>query len=434
MDRADSASHNLRALLRRRLSALLFSRLQKMGRLAEQMGVSAFLVGGLVRDLLLGRRNFDVDVVIEGDGIAFAVALSRLAGARVTAHQRFGTAAVVFPDSFKLDVATARAESYECPAALPTVVPSSIKDDLSRRDFTINTLAIRLNQPQFGELIDLYGGRRDLRERTIRVLHNLSFVEDPTRVFRAIRFELRFGFRLHKETRALIKRAVKQELFHRLSGHRLLEELILLFSEAKPRKAVARLSELDLLQFIHTDLKWSPRLAVLLKTVEHALGWYRRRCRERTIDAWLVYFMALMEVVTEKAVGQTLKRLTVPERQAENIRAGRLASTGILRRLAKRPLPRPSETYRALTGFSDETLLFLMAKIKSQTVKRQISAYLTTYRHVKPSLTGTDLKAMGLKPGPIYKKILGRLLEARLNREINAKALERELVKRMAKI
>ena len=425
---------NLRTLIQQHLAPTLFSRLQRMGKLAEQMGVAAFLVGGLVRDLLIGRKNFDVDMMIEADGIAFARALSRRRGAQVMVHQRFGTAVVIFPDGFKLDVATARAESYDSPTALPKVTPSSLKDDLSRRDFTINTLAIRLNRSQFGELIDLYGGRRDLKERTIRVLHNLSFVEDPSRVFRAFRFELRFGFRLHEETRTLVKGTVKQELFHCLSGHRLLEELVFLFSEAKPRKAVARPGELDLLRFIHPSLKWLPRLAALLKAVEHVLGWYRRQCRERTINAWLVYFMALMEVITEKAVGETLQRLTVPERQAEKIRAGRFASTAILHRLAKRPRSRPSETYRALTGFSDETLLLLMAKTKSRTVKRQISDFLTTHRHVNTFLTGTDLKAMGLKPGPIYKKILGRLLEARLNREISAEAEEWELVKRMTKI
>lgn len=283
---------NLRTLIQQHLAPTLFSRLQRMGKLAEQMGVASFLVGGLVRDLLIGRKNFDVDVVIEADGIAFARALSRRVGAHVIAHQRFGTAVVIFPDGFKLDVATARAESYDSPAALPKVTPSSIKDDLSRRDFTINTLAIRLSQPQLGELFDLPGGRRDLKEKTIRVLHNLSFVEDPTRVVRAIRFELRFGFRLHEETRTLIKGAVKQELFHCHSGHRLLEELMLLFSEAEPRKVVARLGELDLLRFIHLSLKWLPRLAALLKAVEHVLGWYRRQCRERTTNAWLVYFMA----------------------------------------------------------------------------------------------------------------------------------------------
>ena len=182
--------------MKERLPKRVFSKLEQAGELADHMGVSAFVVGGFVRDLLLGIENLDLDLVIEGDGIAFARALGRREKARVKVHERFGTAVVMFPEGFKLDVATARTEYYEYPAALPTVEPSSIKKDLYRRDFTINTMAVRLNKGEFGALIDFYGGRRDLKEKTIRVLHSLSFIEDPTRVFRAIRFEQRFGFHL----------------------------------------------------------------------------------------------------------------------------------------------------------------------------------------------------------------------------------------------
>lgn len=423
---------NLKGVLRERLPERVFAMLERAGELAERTGVSAFVVGGFVRDLLLGRPNLDLDLVIEGDGIAYARALAAEVNAVVKAHERFGTAVIVFADGFRLDVATARTEYYEYPTALPTVERSSIKKDLYRRDFTINTLAIRLNAGHFGDLIDFYGGQRDLKEKTIRVLHSLSFVEDPTRVFRAIRFEHRFGFHLGKETLTLIKGAVKMDLFHRLSGSRLMEELILLFSEDEPRKAIARLAELDLLRFIHPSLKWSPRLEALLKAVEDALDWYKLLYLERKMDGWVVYFLALMEVAPDKAVRETLKRLPLLERHAEKIRAGRFTSHILLRRLAKRPPPQPAETYHALAGLSDEFLLFLIAKTKSEAVKRQISAHLTTYQHVKPTLTGTDLKALGLKPGPIYRKILDRLLDARLNGEVKTEADERELVKKLA--
>jgi len=466
-------SMNVRGLMLERLPARAFILLETVGRIADQLGVSAYVVGGIVRDLLLGIGNLDLDLVIEGDGIAFARALADEIGGHVKAHERFGTAIVILPDGVKLDVATARTESYEHPAALPTVEPSSIKPDLSRRDFTINTLAIRLNGRHFGELIDCYGGRRDLTDKTIRALHNQSFVEDPTRVFRAIRFAQRFGFRLGKETLMLIKAAVKRDLFHRLSGQRLLNELILLFSEKEPRKAVARLGELGLLRFIHPSIKWSPRLGSLLKSVEDALDGYKIAALNWTdrkvgvggsaprgitsgkfadagesvsrpvlgssgppptrMNAWLVYFMALMEVLPLRAVGVTLKRLTMPAREAEKIRAGQAAAKTVLRRLAKRPLSKPSETYRALTGLSDETLLLLMAKAKPKSVKRQVSAYLMIYRHVKPALTGADLKALGLEPGPIYKKIFDRLLDARLSGEVKTKVDERELVRRVAR-
>lgn len=425
---------NIKGLLRERLPAHVFAVLERAGELAERTGVSAFVVGGFVRDLLLGRPNLDLDLVIEGDGIAYARALGAEVKATVKAHERFGTAVLIFPDGFKLDVATARTEYYEYPTALPTVERSSIKKDLYRRDFTINTLAIRLNAGRFGDLIDFYGGQHDLKEKTIRVLHSLSFVEDPTRVFRAIRFELRFGFKLGRETLTLIKGAARMDLFHRLSGSRLMEEIILLFSEEEPRKAIARLAELDLLRFIHPGLKWSPRLETLLKAVEDALDWYKLLYLDHKMDAWVVYFTALMEVVPDKAVKETLKRLPVPERQAEKIRAGRFNSYALLRRLSKRPPLKPAETYRTLLGLADEVLLILIGRTKSESVKRQISAYLTAYQHSKPSLTGEDLKKMGLKPGPLYRKILDRLLDARLNGEVASEADERALAKKIAKL
>lgn len=431
---AYSHRRNIGSMLKERLPARVVGLLKQAGELGDQLGLSVYVVGGFVRDLLLGIQNLDLDLVVEGNGMTFARALGRAHDARVKVHERFGTAVVVFPDGFKLDVATARTEYYEYPTALPTVEQSSIKKDLYRRDFTINTLAVRVNARSFGELIDFYGGQRDLKEGTIRVLHSLSFVEDPTRVIRAIRFEQRFGFHLGKETLTLIKGAVKMDLFHRLSGHRLLEELILLLSEEEPRKGVARLGDLDLLRFIHPALKGSPRLAALLKGIEQVLDWYKLLYLEQKIDAWLVYFMALMEVIPHKAVGETLKRLTVPERFAEKVRVGHVASNSILRQLVKRPPPTPAETYRLLSGQADETLLFLMAKTRSEAVKRRLSAYLTTYRQVKPILTGTDLKAMGLKPGPQYKKILQRLLEARLNSQVTSEAEERALVKQIARL
>src|SRR6266849_10783832 len=162
---------NLRALMRRRLPAKIFKRLQEIGRLADAMSMSAYLVGGLVRDLLLGRQNLDMDITVEGDGMIFARHLADRYGAGLKVFDRFATALLVFPDGFKLDVATARRESYARPTALPTVTPSSIKDDLYRRDFTINTLAIRLNASHFGALLDLYGCRHDLEQKIIRVLH-----------------------------------------------------------------------------------------------------------------------------------------------------------------------------------------------------------------------------------------------------------------------
>jgi tRNA nucleotidyltransferase (CCA-adding enzyme) len=401
--------------------------------LADRMDLAVYVFGGCVRDLLLGIENLDLDLVVEGDGIAFAKKLAEMKQARVRAHPRFGTAVVVLPDGFKLDVATARTEYYEYPTALPTVEQSSIKKDLYRRDFTINALAVQLNAKRFGEVLDFYGGQRDLHDKVVRVLHGLSFVEDPTRVFRALRFAIRFGFRLSRDTEALIEGAVKMNLFHRLSGHRLLEELKLLLGERGPTEAVRRMADLGLLRFIHPKLAWSQRLQGLLNAVGEALDWYRLLYLDRPIDVWLVYMMVLLEVLPERAVADVLKRFPFTQAEAAKLEAARLGGHAVIRQLGKRPPPKPAETYRLLSGLADETLLGLMAKSKGEAVKRQISAFLTTYQQVKPSVTGADLKAMGLKPGPQFKKILDRVREARLNGEVHTDSDERALVHRIVK-
>ncbi len=423
---------NVKGLLRSRLPHRLVTVLEEAGQLADRGEVPLFVVGGCVRDLLLGIENLDLDLVVEGDGIAFARKLGEVLHARVKIHERFGTAILLLRDGFRLDVATARTEYYEYPTALPTVEQSSIKKDLYRRDFTINALAVRLNGKGFGDVIDFYGGQRDLNDKVIRVLHGLSFVEDPTRVFRAIRFETRFGFRLGKDTAALIAGAVKMNLFRRLSGHRLLEELKLLLSERKPKQAIKRLAELHLLKFIHPKLSWSDRLDRLLAALEEAVHWYRLLYLDRKMEVWLVYMMGFLELLPERAVKDVFKRFPFSEQEAGRLKMARVGCHNVIRRLASQRPIKPAEVYHLLSGLSDETLLLLMAKSKGETVKRQVSAFLTTYQHVKPIMTGTDLKTMGLKPGPKFKEILDRLLDVRLNGEIKTESEERDLVAKLA--
>ena len=406
--------------------------LRTAGEQAVRLGYSAYVVGGFVRDLLLRIDNLDVDVVIEGDGITFARAFAKDKQATVTVHDRFGTAVVRLPDGFKLDIATARTEYYVRPAVLPTVTPSSIKKDLARRDFTINTLAVRLNPDVFGRLIDFYGAQRDLKEGTIRVLHRLSFVEDPTRAFRAIRFEMRFGFHLSKETLALIEGAVKMEVFQRLSGQRLLNELRRLFVEPRPRHAIRRLAELGLLRFIHPRLAWTKRLDRRLLEVEEALDCYQRLGLERPINRWIVYMMALAESLPVRAVRELFQRFPFTEAEQSAVVESRTTASVISRQLSQQML-RPSGVAQLLGSLSDETLIFLLAKNKSAEANRQVVSYLTIYRTVKPVLTGKKLKALHLPPGPLYGEILSRLTEARLNGEVTSEAEERDLVKRMMK-
>ena len=412
-----------------RLPAPLASLLHEIGELADQHRVRVYAVGGFVRDLLLGVTNLDVDLVVEGNGIAFARTLARTRQAHVTVHERFGTAVVTLENGFKFDVATARTERYPRPAALPAVKPGSIKEDLRRRDFTINTLAISLNAPRFGEVVDDDGGRRDLQNKSIRVLHPLSFIEDPTRVFRAVRFEQRLGFHLDGETETLMKEAASLDLVQRLSHARRSREMILLLSERQPRTLLTRLADFDLLRCIHPELKWSPGLAGLMKDVEETLTWHNRLAMDRPIRQWIVYTLALMDSLPTPAAREALSRFTLPRRQTERTLWATHESPRLLRALNQRT--RPSEVFRLLSGLPDETLIFLMAKIPSQSGKRKIANLLTTAGRPTPTLRGKDLKAMGLKPGPVYQKVLDRLLDARLDGEVTTEADERQFVARL---
>ncbi len=414
-----------------RVPAPFFSLLQQAGELAEGRHVRVYVVGGFVRDLLLGIPNLDLDMVVEGDGIRFAKALARRHRDRVTTHDRFGTATITLADGQTLDVATARTESYDSPAALPTVRRSSIKEDLRRRDFTINTMAIRLNADHPGELVDLYGGLRDLQNKTIRVLHGLSFIDDPTRVFRAIRLEQRLGFQLDQDTAVLMTEAVKMGLLHRLSPSRLSVELHHVLSEREPVKTLARLADFNLLQFIHPRLKWTPGLARLMKAVENTVEWHAGVSLGPLASPWVVYGMALLDALPQSAIQETLTRLTFRRRQRQALLWTSQESTRLLLTLDR--TVKPSETFRALCNFPEETLMFLMAKTRSKRTKQKIVDMFTTYRRVKPILRGNDLKAMGLEPGPSYNRILDRLLDARLDGTVETETDERRLVQQLAK-
>ncbi len=415
--------------MQERLPAPFFLLLQKCGDLAERRRVRVYAAGGFVRDLLLGVPNLDLDLVVEGDGIRFAKAVAQRHQARVATHERFRTAVVTFPNGHTFDVATARTESYDAPAALPAVQRSSLAKDVRRRDFTINAMAIRLNPPHFGEVVDLHNGLRDLKHKTIRVLHGLSFVDDPTRIFRAIRFEQRLGFQLDRNTAILMNEAVKMNICHRLSPSRFSAELLRTLSEREPVSMLARLADFNLLQFIHPQLKWSAGPARLLNAVEKAVAWHAQHAPGRLASPWVVYGMALMDHLPQPAVQETLARLTFPRGQARSMLWVSQEGARLLRTIER--AVSPSETFRALRRLPEEILVFLMAKTRSKRVNQRIADQLTTSRRVKPVLRGNDLKTMGLTPGPRYARILDRLLDARLNGEVETEADERRLVRRL---
>ncbi|MBI3810308.1 MAG: CCA tRNA nucleotidyltransferase [Nitrospirae bacterium] len=431
---------NLRDLMRDRLPAKIFNRLEDAGRLAQQSGVAAFVVGGLVRDLLLGRATIDVDITVEGDGMTFARRLADRHNAALKIFERFATAYVVFPDRMKFDIASTRAgqparlvAGAEGAWSVPVGESCHIEQDLMRRDFTINALAIHLNAGRFGQLLDPCGGLRDLRGRTIRAVYDFSFTDDPTRVYRAVRFERRFGFKIERGTLRLPKEAIAKRLVHQLPGHRVKNELMLLLAEKDQARTIRRLSELDLLRPIHPTLQLTPRLKTLLAGLANALGWWGRRFPDRKPDHPLAYFMALTDRLSAPAVNALMKRLVLPEGQAEKVRTVTRRLEPILRRLGKsRPLT-PSQTYRLLVGLPDEGLILLVAEAASASVKRLVSAYLTTYQPTRLAISGKNLASMGLQSGPVYKAILDRVLDAKLDGTVTTEREERELAQRLVR-
>ncbi len=421
---------SVKGLLEERLTPEVRDTLKIVGEVADESGFPVYLVGGIVRDLFLRISNPDVDIVVEGDGITFAGMLVKKMGGRMKTHQKFGTAVVVLPGGLKLDIATARLEYYKSPAALPTVELSSIKKDLYRRDFTINTLAVRLNRKRYGELIDFFGGLRDIKDKTIRVLHSLSFVEDPTRVLRAVRFEQRFNFHLSKHTHNLIKTAVSMKLFDRLTGERIYTELVLMFSESEPLKVLKRMRELDLLKFIHPDLKGSAELERLFTNITETFSWFKLLYLDISVEKWFVYFLGLFDRVKDMTAAEALERLAVPVRLRERVQMARIRSREVLFQFYKEPQIPRSRIHDLLSSLDIEALLLMMAKSKQERAKKYISLYLTHIRNIKVTLTGDDLKQMGIPPGPKYRRILAELLDAKLDGIIRSHDEEIEFIKR----
>ena len=422
---------NMAAMLKERLPKKLINLFKDIGNVADILEYNVYIVGGFVRDLFLRKENLDVDIVVEGDGIKFANEFSKHHEVRVRSHRKFGTAVLIFPDGFKMDVATARMEYYESPAAPPTVEESSLRMDLLRRDFTINTLAIQLNKRHYGVLVDHFAGQKDIREKVIRVLNNLSFVEDPTRVLRAVRFEQRFGFKIGKLTLALMKNAIKIDCFKGLSGRRLYLELKLLLMEQDPLQAIRRMNELDLLPVISPEIRFAENLEVLLEETKETITWFNRLYLEEPYEPWKVYWYGLIAFLDTNSLHRLALRMQMGNQERRELIPESSAMDDVLEKLHRRDSYDNYDLYTLLNHYDTEILLFLMAKTRSEKVKRKISHFFTKLRGTRITLKGKDLKRMGFKPGPLYKEMFESLLKARLNNVINTKEEEVEFVKEM---
>jgi len=430
-----SKNRNIAGLLNKQLSANTVDLLHRLGKTGDELGLQVYAVGGFVRDTLLAAENLDLDVTVEGDGIFFAEHFAAENKGRVRSHKTFGTAVVVLPDGNKVDVASTRLEFYESPGMLPSVERSSLRHDLYRRDFTINTLAFCINNDRFGFLTDYFGGQQDLQERTVRVLHNLSFVEDPTRVFRAIRFEQRLGFHIAPHTENLIRNAVRMNVLEKVGGKRLLSELIQIFNELNPENAINRMSTFGLFSSIHPKLKLVPETRRILRETSQLLAWFRLLYLNATCEQWQVYFLALTDCLKQDEFEQACQRLDVPGRMSSKVFAYRHRVQTILdimqRSLKRDKSIRNSEIYALLKGLPMEMLLYLAARARHDQVRRYISLYLTRLRNVRSELGGMALQELGLQKGPLFGEIMERLLAARLDGLINSAEEEKNLVRSM---
>ncbi|MEO0594929.1 MAG: CBS domain-containing protein, partial [Chloroflexota bacterium] len=406
----------------------------KIAEIASERNTTIYMVGGVVRDLLLKRPNYDIDFVVEGDGIAFATALQERFGGNIHPYPPFGTATWSFSDDAcaqlgvdrnnipeHIDFATARSELYTHPTALPTVYNSGIKLDLRRRDFTINALAVQLSPTNLRwQLVDFYGGMADLDERLIRVLHSLSFVDDPTRIMRAVRFSERLHFTIELRTAELIHTALP--MLKRITGERLQNELTLILQEPAASRAISKLAALHVLEQIHPAFTLHADFTDVFSRLSDT---YPTWTDNLTMLKWHILLAQLTPDVTQ-AIAEKLLFSTTNVRALTNS-AKWVHKVGVLGDADAKT----SAVVRALEGLSAETLLTIWLWHDDRTVREHLERYQDDWQHRKPTLDGNTLKEMGLRPGPHFRVILARLRDAHLDNEIASVETERTVLNKI---
>ncbi len=416
---------NVKSLIEGALPNNLLNLILEIGKLADERGINAYIVGGFVRDLMLGRKNFDVDIVVEGDATDFAKFVADRLGAKVHTFDRFKTAVLVFQDGTRIDLASARTEVYRFPGALPEIDIAPLKKDLFRRDFTINTLAVKINYSDFGKLIDFFGGLKDLKDRKIRVLHSLSFVEDPTRILRALRFATRYRFELGKHTEKLLKMAVEKKLFKTVEGQRIYHELKQILLEENPLRVFLKLEKYGILRELFPGLKWNRHKKDLFERVRKLIIWHKFEFPKSDADYHLVYFGALFYGEPPDRIKSFLDFLAFPKKERKRLEKY-ITEAGKTANLLKKSRS-PSEVYRILSGKDDEFLLLTASLFPD--VEEKVIGFMKDLRCIEPLVSGRDLKELGLKPGPAYREILNRIkyeiMDGKLSRESRDEQISR---------
>jgi len=397
------------------LPAELSRFLHSAGRVATERRENLYLVGGAVRDLLLGESNYDLDLVVEGEGPALAAALAP--DSKLTVHRRFGTAKFRW-QQWSVDLATARRESYSRPGALPRVTPGSIGDDLWRRDFSVNAMAIALNPESFGGFMDLYDGREDLGAGQLRILHERSFIDDATRIWRGLRYEQRLGFKFERNTlRRLKENAV---MLDTISGDRLRYELECVLAEECPERVIRRAAQLGILASLHPKLEGNGWL-------RQRYGRARRLTHPQSPSATL-YLALLAYRLTEEQKEELISKLRLTKPVSRTLRD----TTGLnsrLKQLAAAQI-KPSRIYDLVHSYDITAVTAAMLTVAESPAGLRLRRYLDKLRFVKTALSGTDLKAMGVTPGPGFREIINKLRRARLDGQANSRQDEEALARK----
>ncbi|HDN85972.1 MAG: hypothetical protein DRP68_00920 [Candidatus Omnitrophota bacterium] len=403
--------------------------LRMFSSLAESLNYKIFLVGGIVRDLLLGEENLDLDIVVEGDAIEFVKVFSKKLKAEFIKHHSFGTATLYLNNNLKVDFATARKEFYPYWGALPKVVASTIREDLFRRDFTINAMAMSLNRESWGNILDFYGGINDLDRGLIRVLHPKSFLEDPTRIFRAIRFEQRFSFRIEPHTFSLLKEAIRLGAIKWIDEHRIRDELILILKEPAPYRYIRRINQLIGFSFINEKLILKKSDFLLLMRIQRALHIYKKKFKKcRELQGWIIYLAGIVYKLTENALFQFFSQFGLRKGERKIILSIKESFSKV--RHLKRVKPKVG-IFEILKPLSFEAVVFFYAYFKDKTIRKKICVFLEKLAHIRLKLRGEDLKRVGYKDKTNYTKIFKRLLHKKIEKNISTKSQELKELKRL---
>ncbi len=407
---ANEGKPNISFLMERNLPKRINSFLGDIGRLASEIGIGAYAVGGLPRDLLLGRRSFDIDVVVESDGVDFARKFVSKHGGSFKPFDRFGTAILSFRDGLKADVATARRERYPNPGSLPEVEPGDIWWDLYRRDFTINSLAVFVNPDRYGELLDFFGGREDIELKAIRVLHDLSFIDDPTRILRGVRFEGRYGFRMDRKTLRLLKSALATGSLDTVSTERIRGELKLILEEDFPLRSVRKLEKLGILQALHPEWKLTQRAVVAFRGAFRALKLLKDVRPDLRVRGWMIYLVLLLDGLDRDEKAGLSEKLKFQKIAKDRIFEIDSLKAKLIEGLSMPGRMHLGRIYAVLGEISPEAAISLLALSEKAVIRKRIWRYILNIGKFKLEISGEDLMAIGVPPGPILGEILDQIL------------------------